>query len=110
MDNSFRLQSSKDAFQHTVFPPSVHANIDCMPVSVEFRQCSPLAAVLRNIQYSIDHLEIVYFDIPYLDRTDFFDFLLLLKRDFNSFIIPQLERFNSLLRNSVNSSQNNVHL
>jgi len=93
LDDPFRLQGCKDAFQHTVFTPSVHAHIDCMPVSVGFRQSSPLAAVFRNIQYRVDHLEIGDADVSSLDRKVFFDSLVLLKRDFHSFIIPHFGRF-----------------
>ena len=93
LDDPFCLQGCKDAFQHTVFTPSVHARIDCMPVSVGFRQCSPLAAVFRNIQYRVDHLEIGDTDISSLDRKVFFNPLVLLKRDFHGFIIPQSGRF-----------------
>jgi len=69
-----------------------------MPVSVGFRQCSPLAAVFRNIQYRVDHLEIGDTDISSLDRKVFFNPLVLLKRDFHGFIIPQSGRFVKNLR------------
>ena len=68
LDDPLRLKRGKHSAEHSVFAPSVHANIDCMPISIAFRQCPPLAAVFRDIQDRIDQLKIAHADVSALSR------------------------------------------
>ena len=50
LDDSLRLKRGKHSAEHSVLAPSVHANVDRMPISIGFRQRPPFAAVFRDIQ------------------------------------------------------------
>ena len=65
-DDAFRLQCRKYSRQNTVLAPSVHADVYRMPIPIGFRQCSPFAAVFRDIQYRIDQLKVRHADVPTL--------------------------------------------
>ena len=64
LDDSLRLKRSKHSAEHSVLAPSVHANIDRMPISIGFRQRPPLAAVFRDIQDRIHELQVAHTHIP----------------------------------------------
>ena len=68
LDDSLRLKRGKHSAEHSVLAPSVHANIDRMPISIDFRQRPPLAAVFRDIQDRIDQLKIAHADVSALSR------------------------------------------
>ena len=59
LDDSLRLQCGKHSAEHSVLAPPVHANVDCMPISIGFRQRPPFAAVFRDIQDRIDQLNVI---------------------------------------------------
>jgi len=52
------LQLFKDAIQHTILGPAIHAGIDGVPVAEPLRQPAPLAAVLGYIQQRVEKLHI----------------------------------------------------
>ena len=70
LDDSLRLKRGKHSAEHSVLAPSVHANIDRMPISIGFRPRPPLAAVFRDIQDRIDQLKIAHADVSTLSRED----------------------------------------
>ena len=63
-----RLKRGKHSAEHSVLAPSVHANVDRMPISIGFRQCPPFAAVFRDIQDRIYQLKIAHADVSALSR------------------------------------------
>ena len=87
LNDTFCLQGGKYPAKNPVLAPPVHANIDCMPISIVFRQCPPLAAVLRDIQDRIDQLEIRHADVASLRWKILRDLLILLLCDLHDFII-----------------------
>ena len=88
LDDSLRLKRGKHSAEHSIFAPSVHANIDCMPISIAFRQCPPLAAVFRDIQDRIDQLKIAHADVSALSREILCYLFILLLRYLHDSIIP----------------------
>ena len=90
LDDSRRLKRSKHSAEHSVLAPSVHANVDCMPISIGFRQCPPLAAVFRDIQYRIDQLKIAHADVSALSREILRYLFILLLRYLHGFIISDI--------------------
>ena len=90
LDDSLRLKRGKHSAEHSVFAPPVHANIDCMPISIGFRQRPPLAAVFRDIQDRIDQLEIAHADVSALFRKILRYLLVLLLRYLHDSIIPDI--------------------
>ena len=68
LDDSLRLKRCKHSAEHSVLAPSVHANVDRMPISIDFRQRPPLAAVFRDIQDRIYQLKIAHADVSALSR------------------------------------------
>ena len=90
LDDSLRLKRGKHSAEHPVLAPPVHANIDCMPISIGFRQCPPLAAVFRDIQYRIDQLKIAHADVSALFRKILRYLLVLLLRYLNDSIIQNI--------------------
>lgn len=77
-DDALYLKRLEHTLQHAVFAPSIHAYINCMPIPVFFRQCSPLAAVFGDIQYRINQLEITHAHISTLAWKVFFNLFILL--------------------------------
>ena len=103
-DDASELQSFKNSLQNTVFTPSVHAYIYSMPILVFFRQCSPFAAVFRNIQYRIDQLEITHTYISTLARKIFFDLFILLLCNIHDDILSRfLSLFSALCEHNLKS-------
>ena len=68
LDDSLRLKRGKHSAEHSVLAPSVHANVDRMPISIGVRQRPPFAAVFRDIQDRIDQLKIAHADVSALSR------------------------------------------
>ena len=90
LDDSFCLQCGKHSAEHSVLAPSVHANVDCMPISIGFRQCPPLAAVFRDIQDRIDQLKIAHADVSTLSREILRYLFILLLRYLHGSIISDI--------------------
>ena len=67
-DDIFPLQSFKKMLKNSIFTPAIHANINCMPIPITFRQCPPFTAVFRDIQDRIHQLEVAHAYIPALTR------------------------------------------
>ena len=87
LDDSLRLQCGKHSAEHSVLAPPVHANVDCMPISIGFRQRPPFAAVFRDIQDRIDQLKIAHADVSTLSREILrYLFILLLRYLYGSII------------------------
>lgn len=97
LDDSLRLKRSKHSAEHSVLAPSVHANIDRMPISIGFRQRPPLAAVFRDIQDRIDQLKIAHADVSALSREIFAIF------SYCSCVICMAPLYQIFLYNSVNT-------
>ena len=98
LDDALNLQPFEHPLQHAVFAPSVHPNVDCMPIPIVFRQCSPFAAVLRDIQYRVHQLEVRHAYVAALPRQVLFNSFVLVFRYFHAPIISHVGRF----VNSVN--------
>ena len=90
LDDSFCLQCGKHSAEHSVLAPSVHANIDRMPISIGFRQRPPLAAVFRDIQDRIDQLKIAHADVSTLSREILRYLFILLLRYLHGSIISDI--------------------
>lgn len=90
LDDSLRLKRSKHSAEHSILAPSVHANIDRMPISIGFRQRPPLAAVFRDIQDRIDQLKIAHADISTLFREILCYLFILLLRYLHGSIISDI--------------------
>ena len=90
LDDSLRLKRCKHSAEHSVLAPSVHANIDRMPISIDFRQRPSLAAVFRDIQYRVDQLKIAHADVSALSREIFRYLFVLLLRNLHDSIIPDI--------------------
>ena len=99
LDDALRLQGGKYSTEHPVLAPSVHANINCMPIPIGFRQCPPFAAVFRDIQNRIYQLEVAHTDVPALCREILCYPLVLLLCNLHAPIIPVL----LFIVNSVNT-------
>ena len=87
LDDSLRLKRGKHSAEHSVLTPPVHANVDCMPISIGFRQRPPFAAVFRDIQDRIDQLKIAHADVSALSREILRYLLVLLLRNLHASII-----------------------
>ena len=93
LDDSFCLQCGKHSAEHSVLAPSVHANIDRMPISIGFRQRPLFAAVFRDIQDRIDQLKIAHADVSALSRKILRYLFVLLLRYLHDSIIPDIPLF-----------------
>ena len=90
LDDSLRLKRCKHSAEHSVLAPPVHANVDRMPISIDFRQRPPLAAVFRDIQDRIDQLKIAHADVSALSREIFRYLFVLLLRNLHGSIISDI--------------------
>ena len=75
------LQLLEDAIQHAALGPAIHARINAMPVTKSRRKAAPFAALLGHIQNCVEHLEVLQFHIPTLNRQAVLDLFVLLDRD-----------------------------
>jgi UDP-N-acetylmuramyl pentapeptide phosphotransferase/UDP-N-acetylglucosamine-1-phosphate transferase len=46
-----------------------------MPVAISRREAAPFAALFGNVQYRVEHLEVMQFHIPTLNREAVLDLL-----------------------------------
>ena len=53
------LQLLEDVIQHPALGPAIHAGVDGMPISEALGQAAPLAAVLGDIEQSVQQLQVV---------------------------------------------------
>ena len=90
LDDSLRLKRGKHLAEHSVLAPSVHANIDRMPISIGFRQCPPFAAVFCDIQDRIDQLKIAHAHVSALSRKILRYLFVLLLRYLHASIISDI--------------------
>ena len=90
LDDSLRLQCSKHSAEHSILTPPVHANVDCMSISIGFLQRPPFAAVFRDIQDRIDQLKIAHADVSALSRKILRYLFVLLLRYLHGSIIPDI--------------------
>ena len=90
LDDSLRLKRCKHSAEHSVLAPPVHANVDCMPISIGFRQRPPFAAVFRDIQDRIDQLKIAHANISALSREILRYLFILLLRNLQGSIISDI--------------------
>ena len=90
LDDSFCLQCGKHSAEHSVLAPSVHANVDRMPISTGFRQRPPFAADFRDIQNRIDQLKIAHADVSALSREILRYLFVLLLRNLHDSIISDI--------------------
>ena len=100
LDDSLRLKRCKHSAEHSVLAPSVHANIDRMLISIDFRQRPPLAAVFRDIQDRIYQLKIAHADVSALSREVFRYLFVLFLCNLHGSIMPDTRYF--FIVNSVN--------
>src|SRR5574337_151688 len=77
------LQRLEHLVEHAGLGPAAHARIDRVPVAESLGQPTPLAAVLRNKQHRVDHLQVAHADIAALLRQAVLDAGKLLGRDFH---------------------------
>ena len=73
----FLLQSHEYSIKYAILAPSVHASVNTMPVAEAFRESSPFAPMFSDIQYRIQHNQIVEIDIAPLARKTNSNFLVL---------------------------------
>jgi hypothetical protein len=62
------LKSLEYSIEGAILTPTTHASINGMPISKMFRQSSPFASLLKNIQNSVDDLQIILSNIASLPR------------------------------------------
>jgi hypothetical protein len=62
------LQLLEQAIQHANLRPAIHAGLDPVPVPETLGQGPPLAAVLRDVQDRVDHLEVAERNVAALYR------------------------------------------
>jgi hypothetical protein len=60
---------------------AIHARINALPVTKSRRKAAPFAALLGHIQNCVEHLEVLKFYIPALNRQAVLDLFILLDRD-----------------------------
>ena len=61
-------QSLKDAIQHAVLGPTIHASVDGVPVAKSLRQSAPFAPMLGYVKQRVEHLRVGKADIASLAR------------------------------------------
>ena len=76
------LKFLEDSRQDSSFRPTVHARVDGMPAAKTFGESTPLAAMLRDIQNRIEHLQIRQSHVSTLHRQAIFDVCILLFSEF----------------------------
>ena len=60
-NNSQLLQMQKHLLQHTLFRPTVHPDINHMPIPVFLWQPPPLAPILHDVQHCVQYFQVTYF-------------------------------------------------
>ena len=77
------LQPLKDAIQHAVLGPAVHARVDGVPVAKPLGQSAPLAPMLGHVQQRVEHLPVGKADVASLARKAGFDTKVLRRGEFH---------------------------
>ena len=77
------LQLFKDAVQHAVLGPAIHASVNRVPVAKTLRQPAPLAPLLGYIQQCVEHLQVGKTDIASLAWKAWLDTKILRLGDFH---------------------------
>ena len=67
------LQPFKDALQHAVLGPAVHARVEGVPVAKTLGQSAPLAPLLGHLQQRVEHLQVGKSAMASLARKARFD-------------------------------------
>ena len=78
------LQLLKDAIQHAVLGPAIHAGVDGVPVAKSLRQSAPLAALLGHVQQRVEHWQVANSDVASLARQARCDTKVLCFGDFHT--------------------------
>jgi len=77
----FKLQLLKNTVKSATLGPTIHANVDGMPVAEPLGKSAPLAALLCNIQDRVEYLKITQTHIAALNRQTRLDLFVLLSSD-----------------------------
>jgi hypothetical protein len=85
--NLFQLQFLKHSIQRTALGPAIHARVDGMPVPKTLGQPTPLASMLRHVQYGIQKLLVRKTYIATLHWQAVFDSCVLLFRDLHLLLL-----------------------
>lgn len=67
-DHLFMLRTPENSVKNTVSAPTIHTGTDAVPIAETFRQTSPPAPMFKDIQHSVQRIEIVDFDIASRSR------------------------------------------
>src|SRR5512133_2118496 len=79
------LQLFKQAIEHAILGPAVHARVDGMPIAEALGQPAPFTAMLGHVQDRIEHAQIRVIDVTALLRQAVFDLRVLLLGNFHAF-------------------------
>src|SRR5487761_1087052 len=96
-----QLQFLEHPVEYAALRPAVHPGIDGVPVAEPLRQPTPLAAMLRHIQQSVEQLQVGKAHIAALYRQAVFNLCVLLfgdfhlSRNYTSYVAIVLTRPNS---------------
>ena len=72
-----RLQLLEYLIENAVLGPAIHPRVDRVPAAETLRQTAPFAALLRDIQHRVQHLQVAQTHIPTLHRQRILDPLIL---------------------------------
>ena len=67
------LQFLEQSIQDARLGPAIHAGIDRVPIAKAFRQASPFAAVLGDVEDRVDDLQVGDADVASLHRKKWLD-------------------------------------
>lgn len=86
-DDLLLLQLLESPIKHATLCPAIHTGVDGMPVSKALWQAAPFAAMLGNVQDSVENLQVGKTDIATLTRHAVLDLVVLGFGDFHHRII-----------------------
>ena len=69
----FGLQFLEHLVQNAVLRPAIHPRVDCVPATKTLRKTTLFAALFRNIQHRVQHLQIAQADVAPLHRQRLLD-------------------------------------
>ena len=81
------LKILENPVEHTVLGPPVHPGVDGVPVAKSRRQSPPFAALLGDIEDSVEYLQVRQADVATLNGKDRRNSLVLNFGDFHSRIV-----------------------
>ena len=58
-DHLLLLQPCENPVKHAVFAPAAHTSVDAVPVAEIARESSPFAPMFKDMQYRVQHREVV---------------------------------------------------